>query len=76
MVIDCDSCAVRGLACGDCVVSVVLGGPPADVGDDVDVALRVLAAADLVGGLVRDLRVMPDPVERPRYGAPASRAAG
>jgi predicted small lipoprotein YifL len=29
MVIDCDTCAVRGPACGDCVVSVLLGGPPA-----------------------------------------------
>lgn len=27
MVIDCDSCAVRGDACGDCVVSVLLGMP-------------------------------------------------
>jgi predicted small lipoprotein YifL len=29
MVIDCDACAVRGPACSDCVVSVLLGGPPA-----------------------------------------------
>ncbi len=27
MLIDCDSCAVRGRACGDCVVSVLLGQP-------------------------------------------------
>jgi len=27
MVIDCDTCAVRGLACGDCVMSVLLGHP-------------------------------------------------
>jgi hypothetical protein len=27
-VIDCDSCTVRGAACDDCVVSVMLGGPP------------------------------------------------
>ncbi len=27
MIIDCDSCVVRGLACGDCVVSVLLGVP-------------------------------------------------
>lgn len=30
MVIDCDTCAVRGDACRDCVVSVLLG-PPAPV---------------------------------------------
>jgi hypothetical protein len=29
MVIDCDACAARGPACADCVVSVLLGGPPA-----------------------------------------------
>jgi hypothetical protein len=27
MVIDCDTCAVRGDACRDCVVSVLLGPP-------------------------------------------------
>lgn len=27
MVIDCDTCAVRGDACRDCVVSVLLGAP-------------------------------------------------
>lgn len=30
MVIDCDECAARGPACGDCVVSVLLGGPPGE----------------------------------------------
>jgi hypothetical protein len=27
MIIDCGTCAVAGLACGDCVVSVLLGIP-------------------------------------------------
>ncbi len=27
MLIDCDACAVRGPACSDCVVSVLLAGP-------------------------------------------------
>jgi hypothetical protein len=27
MIIDCDRCAVRGNACGDCVVGVLLGVP-------------------------------------------------
>jgi hypothetical protein len=27
MIIDCDSCEVRGLACGDCVIGVLLGAP-------------------------------------------------
>lgn len=34
MLIDCDSCVVRGAACADCVVTVLLGSPPVDV--DVD----------------------------------------
>jgi hypothetical protein len=36
MIIDCDGCAVRGTACGDCVIGVLLGAPtqatPADPG--------------------------------------------
>lgn len=27
MIIDCESCEVRGAACGDCVVGVLLGTP-------------------------------------------------
>jgi hypothetical protein len=27
MIIDCDGCAVRGSACGDCVIGVLLGSP-------------------------------------------------
>ena len=36
MIIDCGSCAVAGLACGDCVVTVLLGMPevrPAGIGE-------------------------------------------
>jgi hypothetical protein len=29
MIIDCGTCAVAGLACADCVVSVLLGAPEA-----------------------------------------------
>lgn len=28
MLIDCDTCTVRGAGCDDCVVTVVLGAPP------------------------------------------------
>ena len=31
MLIDCDGCAVRDLACGDCVVTVLLGPPGGDL---------------------------------------------
>ena len=32
--IDCDTCVVRGLACHDCVVTVLLGPPPELCFDD------------------------------------------
>jgi hypothetical protein len=50
VLIDCDSCAVRGLACGDCVVTVLLGVSPAGVELDAaeQAALSVLADQGLV----------------------------
>lgn len=51
MQIDCDSCVVRGpQSCGDCVVTVLLGGPPSDIElDSTDRhALDVLADSGLV----------------------------
>jgi len=53
--IDCDTCVVRGLACHDCVVTVLLGPPPELTFDeDERAALDVLAA----GGLVPPLRLV------------------
>ncbi len=53
--IDCDSCVVRGLACHDCVVTVLLGPPPElTFDDDERRALEVLAS----GGLVPPLRLV------------------
>lgn len=53
--IDCDTCAVRGLACHDCVVTVLLGPPPELTFDDEEQrALSVLAQ----GGLVPPLRLV------------------
>ena len=51
-VIDCDTCTVRGDACADCVVSVMLGGPPDAVAPDEQRALNVLAEAGLVPPLL------------------------
>jgi hypothetical protein len=52
MVIDCSTCVVAGLACGDCVVTVLLGEPEflrsPEVADDHVVALGVLAQSGLV----------------------------
>ena len=54
VVIDCDTCAVRGPACRDCVVSVLLG-VPTELLDDERAALDVLADA----GLAPRLRLVP-----------------
>jgi hypothetical protein len=50
VLIDCDSCEVRGLACGDCVVTVLLGAPPEGVvlDDEERRAIDVLAHSGLV----------------------------
>ena len=56
MLIDCDSCEVRGDACGDCMVTALLGLPkPVDLADDEASALGALAEA----GLLPPLRLVP-----------------
>jgi hypothetical protein len=56
LTIDCDSCVVRGLACEDCVVSVLLGAPPNIELDPFERrAIDVLAGA----GMVPRLRLIP-----------------
>jgi hypothetical protein len=47
--VDCDTCLVRGLACHDCVVTVLLGPPP-ELSFDAEEqeALEVLASSGLV----------------------------
>ncbi|MBV9650944.1 MAG: hypothetical protein JO296_12495 [Pseudonocardiales bacterium] len=50
MIVDCDRCAVRGRACQDCVITVLLGAPPGGVeldGTDCS-ALDTLAEAGMV----------------------------
>ena len=47
--IDCDTCLVRGLACHDCVVTVLLGPPPElSLDAEEERALAVLADSGLV----------------------------
>lgn len=55
--IDCDSCRARGLACGDCVVTVLLG--PADTTIDLDVDEQAALAVLADSGLVPPLRLVP-----------------
>lgn len=47
LIIDCDRCSVRGLACTDCVVSVLLG-PPGVLDHEAQTAIAVLAGSGLV----------------------------
>jgi len=63
VIIDCDSCEVRGLACGDCVVSALLGGPPGELDEAESAALAALAGSGLVPPLrlVIPLEVLPRP---------------
>lgn len=61
VVVDCDRCVVRGISCHDCVVSVLLGAPPAVVWDaDERRALDAFADA----GLMPRLRLVEGPVPR------------
>jgi hypothetical protein len=56
MIIDCDSCEMRDIACDDCVVTALLATPPhGELADDEAGALQVLAE----GGLVPPLRMQP-----------------
>ncbi len=66
-VIDCDRCSMRGVGCGDCVVTVLLGGPPfgVELDDDERRAIEILADA----GLVPPLRMV-EPLET-RHVAPS-----
>ena len=50
LIVDCETCQVRGDACADCVVSCLLGGPPEQVeldGDEIG-ALGALAGFGMV----------------------------
>lgn len=84
MIIDCDGCGVRGSACGECVIGVLLGAPaPAGAGDEVppevppgapivqlDAPERRALAVLADQGLVPRLRLVAAPTRR------APRSAG
>jgi hypothetical protein len=55
--VDCASCVARGPACGDCVITVLLGAPPqgVELNHDEQAALSALAQS----GLVPPLRLIP-----------------
>lgn len=70
MFIDCDMCAVRRLACADCVVSVLLGAPTAatDVRPELDQAEQAALAVLAGSGLVPPLRLVPPALPDPGAG--------
>ena len=79
MIVDCDTCVARGPACGDCVVTFLLGPPDwwatEGIPGEEATALAVLAGS----GLVPPLRLVPPvaPGEDPGpAGAPPGRVAG
>lgn len=55
VLVDCDTCLVRGLACHDCVVTVLLGPPP-ELSFDADEQAALAVLAD--SGLVPPLRLV------------------
>ena len=55
--VDCQTCVARGPACGDCVISVLLGAP--DVGVDLDGDEQAALTALAEQGLVPPLRLVP-----------------
>jgi hypothetical protein len=67
VVVDCDRCLVRSPgACGDCVVTVLLGSPPEGIELDGEEVAALEALAD--GGLVPPLRLV-TPVTAPETHA-------
>lgn len=62
MFIDCDACTARGPACGDCVVTVLLGAVAQTVpgaGVDLDRAEQAALAVLAGSGLIPPLRLVP-----------------
>jgi hypothetical protein len=56
MIVDCDRCQVRGNACQDCVITVLLGAPPGAV--DLDGAERQALDTLAEAGMVPYLRLV------------------
>jgi hypothetical protein len=69
VLIDCDACTARGPGCSDCVVSVLLGAPPAAEGAlELDGAERAALAVLAGSGLVPPLRMVRDGPDDRRAG--------
>ena len=71
MNIDCEQCTAAPLACGDCVVSVLLGMPEFTVPEQPVIADEHVAAVAALaqGGLVPPLRLVVGTENPPNIGA-------
>jgi len=71
VLIDCETCVVRDVACADCVVTVLLDRPesqaPVVLEDEESAAIGVLAES----GLVPPLRLVPATYDERRAGGAA-----
>jgi hypothetical protein len=69
MLIDCDTCAVRGGACSGCLVSALLDAPSPEVGLTAEEqrAIEVFARAGF------DVRVLAEPARTALRLTPAAR---
>jgi hypothetical protein len=67
VLIDCETCVVRGDGCADCVVTALLGPlPVAELGQESVTALAVLAEA----GMLPPLRLIPGGAAANRQSLP------
>jgi hypothetical protein len=75
MIIDCDTCQVRGAACGDCVIGVLMGAPEA--AEDVPEVPSGAPIVQLDAPEQRALAVLADQglIPRLRLVAPDARRA-
>ena len=59
MLIDCETCSVRGVACPDCVISVLLYAPPGPTNAiDLDESERNAVSVFAASGLLPPLRLV------------------
>jgi hypothetical protein len=75
MIIDCDSCQARPAACGDCVVSFVLGPMPWAAGDGLVDEERAALAVLADSGLLPPLRLV-TPTQASGVTSPAGSEPG
>jgi len=77
VIVDCDSCQVRGPSCADCVVTFLLGPPDWLAADGLPPAEVTALAVLADSGLVPPLRLVPGTGSAASSGdGPAGRAVG